>query len=781
MTEESMQGYRTTFRGMFTEQPDDGLAITSVSIPLIQRDYAQGRETIKANKVRDTFLNALREALTTGAPVGLDFIYGKAADGDFEPLDGQQRLTTLFLLHWYVAQRSGNLDASEPWTRPTGPGPADLSSRFTYATRPGARLFCERLVAHSPAGDDERTPSAWVKDQPWYLHVWRFDPTIRAMLVTLDAIHERFSKDDAAALWKRLCDDDDPAIWFQLLPIDDMGSPEDLYIKMNSRGKPLTDFEAFKAHLGELVAKACHDAHEVDLPDSVHEFGHRIDGAWTDLFWPYRGDNDIVDDELMRYFEFLIEICEWRESRASDSGRLIPEQRVSALLGQGNHRRFEHLTFLCEGFQCWVDRDKSIDAVFTGLFSIESEVKSVRLFGASTPNLFASACEKYGALRGAVRQFSLTDTLLLFAVLTHRMHDTADPTARLRVLRNVNEASQFELRLQNMPVFLTEVEAFMANGDLACLKTFNTNQVMEEGAKRSLVATMPEVAQSLCRLEDHPILRGTLAAFELDTTIVDRGPAFEKVMDPDLWPLLTGALAASGEYQRDYKDSDYHRFGSPTTESAWRGVFVDRGDREALASTREALGALLDQVCSVEGETRAVLSGGCDSFLDGRVASGKLDWRYYLVRYPVMREGNSGIYYGADGQLGYEMTMLRKTVQRSWYRDPYLYAIWCEAGQPEEVKDPWFYGYSSTPRWMLLPGSGTEIRSVSGGLAIRTQAQDTKRATVAEVCADAGAVEVGEEWLLGMNQIDVDGRMVDNLDRVERGAALVCKLLAAGL
>lgn len=776
-----MQGYRTTFRGMFTAQPDGGLAITSVSIPLIQRDYAQGRETTKANKIRDTFLDALRDALTTCAPVGLDFIYGKVADGVFEPLDGQQRLTTLFLLHWYVAQRSGNLDVSEPWTQLAGRAPADMTSRFTYATRPGARLFCERLVAHSPLAGDERAPSAWVKDQPWYLHVWRFDPTIRAMLVTLDAIHERFAGDDTAALWKRLCDDDHPAIWFQLLPIDDMGSPENLYIKMNSRGKPLTDFEAFKSHLGELVGKACHDAREVDLPDSVHEFGHRIDGAWTDLFWPYRGDNDVVDDELMRYFEFLIEICEWRESRASDSSRRSPEQRVSALLGHGNQRRFEHLRFLCEGFQCWVDPYKSIDAVFTELFSITPQMSSVRLFGASTPNLFASACEKYGALRGTVRQFSLTDTLLLFAVLSHRMHGTAEPEARLRVLRNVNEASQFELRLQNMPAFLGDVEAFMASGDLACLKTFNTNQVMEEGAKRSLVANMPEVAQSLHRLEDHPILRGTLAAFDLDATIVERGRAFEEVMEPGLWSLLTGALAASGEYQRDYKDSDYHRFGSPTTESVWRGVFVDRGDRESLASTREALAALLDHVSSLEGETQAILAGICESFLADREASGVRDWRYYLVRYPVMREGNSGIYYGTDGQLGYEMTMLRKTVQRSWYRDPYLYAIWCEARQPEEVKNPWFYGYSTTPRWMLLPGSGTEIRSVSGGLVIRTEAEGSKRDTVAEVCVNAGAAAVGEEWLLGMNQTDVDGMMVDNIDRVQRGTALVVDLLAAGL
>jgi hypothetical protein len=43
-------------------------------------------------------------------PLNLDFIYGSMEShrpSDFLPLDGQQRLTTLFLLHWYMAWRDG--------------------------------------------------------------------------------------------------------------------------------------------------------------------------------------------------------------------------------------------------------------------------------------------------------------------------------------------------------------------------------------------------------------------------------------------------------------------------------------------------------------------------------------------------------------------------------------------------------------------------------------------------------------------------------------------------
>src|SRR3954451_2304796 len=160
------------------------------------------------------------------------------------------------------------------------------------------------------------------------------------MLVTLDAIAERFAGVDADALWDRLTDDTTPAVWFQLLPIDDMGSPENLYIKMNSRGKPLTEFEASKAHLGQLVAQVGGD----------ENFGHKIDGAWTDLLWPYRGNNDIVDDHFMRYFDFLMEVCEWREGRVRGDDVLTPEQRVTDLLARNNPRNQEHLDFICAAF-----------------------------------------------------------------------------------------------------------------------------------------------------------------------------------------------------------------------------------------------------------------------------------------------------------------------------------------------------------------------------------------------------------------------------------------------
>ena len=71
---------------------------TEVVIPMIQRDYAQGRITEKVKSIRHDFLDALYKACRDKKPLHLDFIYGEEDNGQFEPFDGQQRLTTLFLL-----------------------------------------------------------------------------------------------------------------------------------------------------------------------------------------------------------------------------------------------------------------------------------------------------------------------------------------------------------------------------------------------------------------------------------------------------------------------------------------------------------------------------------------------------------------------------------------------------------------------------------------------------------------------------------------------------------
>ena len=285
----------------------------------------------------------------------------------------QQRLTTLFLLHWYLASAADRLDAGAAWTR------------FSYATRASARLFCERLAAN-PLPQDEDVPSAWIIDQPWYLYVWRTDPTIQSMLVMIDAIHreiQRLHPDlDARAAWERLTRAESPAVSFYLLPLDDMESDEDLYIKMNSRGKPLTPFENFKARFEQ----------DIQHSDRADEFAHKIDGAWSDLLWPFHGGDNIVDDEFIRYIGFITELCEFREGRVVYAGRLGP--RARAVFGEGNERANEHLDFLfgrvrqVAGRRAHQQDLQRCSVHVTAGRASDYDWQKVVLFGATSTNLF---------------------------------------------------------------------------------------------------------------------------------------------------------------------------------------------------------------------------------------------------------------------------------------------------------------------------------------------------------------------------------------------------------
>ena len=84
------------------EDKEISILLAKIEIPKIQRDYAQGRDSEK--EVRKRFLDAIFESLSKNEPMEMDFIYGAIDEKEkvFTPLDGQQRLTTLFLLYWYI-------------------------------------------------------------------------------------------------------------------------------------------------------------------------------------------------------------------------------------------------------------------------------------------------------------------------------------------------------------------------------------------------------------------------------------------------------------------------------------------------------------------------------------------------------------------------------------------------------------------------------------------------------------------------------------------------------
>ena len=330
-----------------------------IVIPIIQRDYAQGREGKEF--LRERFLRQLFDALKdkdNAKPLVLDFVYGSVEGDTFYPLDGQQRLTTLWLLHWYLALCAGTL-----------PKDKKVLERFSYETRISSRTFCQKLCGITSYQPQKHGNIAtFIRNQTWFYSAYEQDPTIQSMLRMLngtdisdsnkmditDSIEEYciktgLTKEKAQELLERLKGEAAP-IGFYLLNMEDKNMPlaDDLYIKMNARGKVLTDFENFKVDL--LKYKLSDRDYLIPENDtSENSFSLLLDTRWTDLFWPYRSAEYHIDEIylnfLNRFFlNWYIARCNTDATPKEVTARDFYKQLSAAINGKNKDYRYQSIS-----------------------------------------------------------------------------------------------------------------------------------------------------------------------------------------------------------------------------------------------------------------------------------------------------------------------------------------------------------------------------------------------------------------------------------------------------
>lgn len=313
---------------------EDLIRENKILIPKIQRDYAQGRAKYsksgieitseKPYQVRMGLVNSLFEGVNDKVRVDLNFVYGKKDQIDgkdiFIPIDGQQRLTTLFLFHWYIYQRANILDDVKR-----------LGDAFSYDTRDTTREFCKELCNKIFVGDDTRINnmlsareeeksiyklSSQIKDMIWFTSNYSHDPSVKSMLTMLDTIEEKFvfsglykeaTKFVEVSEWLK---SSDCTIVFTYLDVQDFDD-QDMYIKMNARGKELTNFEIFKARLeeGTILSGVCYE--ENDTPEEksqkIANFVGKYNNEFTNLFYgmPEIGKEN-YDAAFFRFVECIL-------------------------------------------------------------------------------------------------------------------------------------------------------------------------------------------------------------------------------------------------------------------------------------------------------------------------------------------------------------------------------------------------------------------------------------------------------------------------------------------
>lgn len=706
----------------------------NVRIPQLQRDYVQGSD--KAKEIRDLFICDLVETLSADTPeakqktLHLDFIYGSTYEeapasglhphwekGElhfdtpnldvneptkvFLPLDGQQRLTSLWLLHWMLCPET-EADAAKK-----------LLSHFSYATRSSSRRFCAALVAHIGDGElkqqlkTNKAKSA-LMEAPWFLPAWQKDPTVNSMIEMLVAIGTRLGEADTAPLWTRL---QEGAITFTVIEIqsNEFRLTDELYIKMNNRGRMLTDWECYKAKAIECLGEVVFTEENAGLWESLQAneqektpadyFSFRVDGRWQDFFWHLSrgGESPLEDhvqrsDEMMRYF-----FTWWAEYRyyhyntgeCSDKMHVFKSAKEIALLFQVLNKLHE---IGCPHGESVENQDQEKEFLETAFGVVDEMPVEVRLhFTGSEGNesrvgdLFRLLCE--GKLE---RRHQVLVYYLLLRLVKHDEEATgANLHDFLRVVRNflygIREenkkmafTSGIELKeLSGYAKYLDEVlgekevYAGLSSKEISEGTFHYMSAFRHEVEKAKWICEHPVEKAALFRLEEHDLLRGFLrnlpwqvgSGIDINKLCEAFFAIFgspwqqetEKVSDK----LVARALVAcgfQGILNRGIRKYTWWAYCFGGDEPHWRFVLTYHKDmhlkehtgRQNLLSALQRLFKLyIEQSGTPEERLQAII----DNFL--MQTENKKPPLYYLVKYPDLWSGK--IYHFAftyDGEVG---------------------------------------------------------------------------------------------------------------------------------
>ncbi|WP_164823787.1 GmrSD restriction endonuclease domain-containing protein [Brachyspira hampsonii] len=122
----------------------------------------------------------------------IDFIYGYLEDNNFILIDGQQRVTTLWLLYLIIYKINNDFDNIK-----------ELLSNFSYRIRESSYKFCKNLINKELKLDVN--PKEYILNSTGTFgktDELNNDPTIRAILNMMDLIYKKIEDKDTQTLNK---------------------------------------------------------------------------------------------------------------------------------------------------------------------------------------------------------------------------------------------------------------------------------------------------------------------------------------------------------------------------------------------------------------------------------------------------------------------------------------------------------------------------------------------------------------------------------------------------
>ena len=307
-----------------------------IIIPDMQREYcwAQTSSSINNENLVSNFLSDLLENNKNEVKqvqLGLLYAY-ESPKNDFQLCDGQQRITTLYLLLGYLYSYTSNtelksdiknflvIDANENRN--------SYDIRLQYAIRESTLFFLNDLVNQYfllEKVKEDATPSNIIKESDWYFNEYSMDPSIQNIILSLDTFHEqkeKYSDDLSHFLLK--------SISFLYFDMENRTYGEEQFVVLNTTGEPLTKTENLKPlFLGNLD-------NSIKQKNGKTELRHYAD-LWEDwelFFWERKTAKEQTGDaglkEFFRWF-FIIEATNSNDNLKSEKENYNLAQKALAL------------------------------------------------------------------------------------------------------------------------------------------------------------------------------------------------------------------------------------------------------------------------------------------------------------------------------------------------------------------------------------------------------------------------------------------------------------------
>ena len=469
----------------------------------------------------------------------------------------------------------------------------------------------------------------------------------------LDAIQETFN--DTAGLYAQLENSNQPLITFQLLELEQFGLSDDLYIKMNARGKPLTVFENFKArleyHLATGFPKWQVPNHGKPVPVKDY-FSHRIETRWADLLWHYRDNaTHLFDEQFMNLYRALAIVT--RLPDAADFDTVLQELRNDQ----------KPLSFLrCAKLGC-------LDGIMLKLFFAFLDQLSGGDKGIRTYLADGAYFDEAEAFTKAVSPKGLTyDELLLLHAYSGYLqrHGTIEPVKLwnwMRVASNLarntiyNRSEDFQRSLRALNGLFDYADTILDYLSQTAdeISGFNEQQVIEEKLKAQLLLKSADWQALIFKAESHGYFAGQIeflfkfsglleawitgkscqwddvqdvayrSQFENYYKKADRvfGPQGLREFKDFLWER---ALLSQGDYLLEL-GRNWCFLISKGRETSWKRLLRGNLKKDSEETTRLLVKQLLDKMDLAEEASTC---------LQGIIDSSKIDdeWRRILVAEP---------------------------------------------------------------------------------------------------------------------------------------------------